>query len=450
MRNVYKHAALTLAATTAANSNSGILGERPCKSDLYSIPLAYESNLFGMQGTIHFRRYSESRSKSGLIPQGPLTTRAWTVQETVLSPRTLHFGPCELAWGCNAFFETESEPNPEFYDGAIQLLSLQQRENVYSFSRTGSDDSRDLLVRWYKIISEYGVRSLTVLEDKLPAISGVAQEVSSLAQFKYRAGLWEEDLHLGLLWSFDGVGSRSANYLAPSWSWASMAFDVRSRKELSQPRCQPYYYANPAILSTLHPEFNVEVIRCEVDANGGDIHGRVSSGSLVLRGQCLPAIYRSTPPGSSDAILPNSFVRGCIVDIFHLYGSEHGSVPEGNIVCSVDGDNHHIDLDDAIREGLGAFSGTNSEKDSESSSVNFGDLDDMIQLSPHIDFHPESIFIQISKWSGYGSEPGAIFALLLEPSMSHSGQYQRRGIARIPVEKGTSIIGWQRRTVTII
>jgi Heterokaryon incompatibility protein (HET) len=333
MKNVYKNAALTLAATAGQNSNSGILVERQENSDLYSIPLPYESLFFGMRGTMHFRRHSYSRAQGQLAPRGPLTTRAWTVQENVLSPRTLHFGKHEIVWECNTTFETESLPNPHFWDYSLENLSL-QRDAVLD------SDHRDLLARWYRIISEYGVRGLTVIEDKLLAISGVAQEIASHTQFAYRAGLWEEDLRFGLLWSFDGVGSMSSRYLAPSWSWASMGFGTHCPEELVNTPCgRPYYYANPAIIDTHHPEYDVEVIQCSVDLAGEDRYGRVSSGCLILRGKCLPATYHPTPYRSSADIPPNKFVRGCIADVFNLSGAQ---VPNGRIICSVDDDIHHI------------------------------------------------------------------------------------------------------------
>jgi hypothetical protein len=68
-----------------------------------------------------------------------------------------------------------------------------------------------------------------------------------------------------------------------------------------------------------------------------------------------------------------------------------------------------------------------------------------------IDFHPQAIFIQISKWSNnYGGKAEVLFALLLEPTGPDSSEYRRKGIARIPEEYGISTLRWYTRTITII
>jgi hypothetical protein len=56
----------------------------------------------------------------------------------------------------------------------------------------------------------------------LAALAGVAQEVQRQTSFTYRAGLWIEDMHLGLLWSVGGRGQKPSEYRAPSWSWVAL------------------------------------------------------------------------------------------------------------------------------------------------------------------------------------------------------------------------------------
>jgi hypothetical protein len=199
MGNVYKNAAVTIAATMTSKSTAGIFSSRPLKRDMFSLSPNYQSTAYKMHGTLHFRESKHGRLRFGLIPSGPLTTRAWRVQENVLSTRTLHFGREELVWECNTRYETESEQCPSFHDGALQHLRLQARENTKGMTRGRGDQHSKLLERWYDIISEFGARGLTFPNDKLPAISGVAQEIHDLTCATYRAGLWREDLHLGLL-----------------------------------------------------------------------------------------------------------------------------------------------------------------------------------------------------------------------------------------------------------
>src|SRR6187402_245518 len=111
--------------------------------------------------------------------------------------------------------------------------------------------------------------------DKLPAISGVAREISDLAKVNYLAGLWKEDMFHGLLWSFDGDDFPSRLYTAPSWSWVSVTSDTSSssfphwyqnhslRNRLRLWRMQPYFYANPMLLKTRHSEYDAEILDYE-------------------------------------------------------------------------------------------------------------------------------------------------------------------------------------------
>jgi hypothetical protein len=86
------------------------------------------------------------------------------------------------------------------------------------------------IMLWYKIIADYTARSLSFPRDKLPAISGVAREISpflppppELDRPKYLAGLWCGPLlPLQLLWVPASKTKRCETYLAPSWSWASV------------------------------------------------------------------------------------------------------------------------------------------------------------------------------------------------------------------------------------
>src|SRR6187402_599783 len=66
-----------------------------------------------------------------------------------------------------------------------------------------------------------------------PAIAGIASEIQKISKADsmaglgaYYAGLWEHDIHMGLLWSTatikDDNGVKDVKeYIAPSWSWAS-------------------------------------------------------------------------------------------------------------------------------------------------------------------------------------------------------------------------------------
>lgn len=74
----------------------------------------------------------------------------------------------------------------------------------------------------------YTARSLTKPRDRLLALSGIAEQFSSLwPESEYKAGLWTHELLKSLEWRRQGeLKSRPTKYRAPSWSWASMESSI--------------------------------------------------------------------------------------------------------------------------------------------------------------------------------------------------------------------------------
>jgi hypothetical protein len=78
---------------------------------------------------------------------------------------------------------------------------------------------------WYDLVMLYGKCDMTKESDVFPAISGIAKAIANATGSRYVAGLWQQDLHRGLLWTApSSTNSKSdlRNYRAPSWSWASL------------------------------------------------------------------------------------------------------------------------------------------------------------------------------------------------------------------------------------
>lgn len=90
MAQVYSQPLVTLAASAASDGSQGFLRAKPKYSP---IEIGYPS---GTLGAVHnvFVGYLFNRFQS--LTKGPLSTRGWTLQERVLSPRTLHYGSDQL------------------------------------------------------------------------------------------------------------------------------------------------------------------------------------------------------------------------------------------------------------------------------------------------------------------------------------------------------------------
>ncbi|MCJ1319643.1 hypothetical protein MMC15_004979 [Xylographa vitiligo] len=220
------------------------------------------------------------------IVEAPLNSRAWVYQERALAPRNLHFSYSELFWECNHMRASERFPDglPEPYiipkqKNLLYSYSLQKKVNFSGQRETiveatslgrflnntyiyGSENSPVDL--WTLVVEDYSSTQLTYETDKLVAISALAEifaqdyndkylgplagspledsppeppretkvpaaeiEYSTLT---YLAGLWSHQLLEQLLWHVRSHLSTTTlgqtPYIAPSWSWASVASPI--------------------------------------------------------------------------------------------------------------------------------------------------------------------------------------------------------------------------------
>ena len=84
------------------------------------------------------------------------------------------------------------------------------------------DSLQDFHRIWANLVRQYTRCKLTEPNDKLVAISGLAQRIKEETGFRYHAGLWEQTILYDLCWFRSRrPKSRLPEYRAPSWSWAS-------------------------------------------------------------------------------------------------------------------------------------------------------------------------------------------------------------------------------------
>ncbi|KAK3348880.1 hypothetical protein B0T25DRAFT_231118 [Lasiosphaeria hispida] len=71
---------------------------------------------------------------------------------------------------------------------------------------------------WVPFVSN---RLYSLPNDKLPSLVGLVSQLAKATSASYVAGLWREDLLVGLTWRAQTVGLCKRSGRAPSWSWAS-------------------------------------------------------------------------------------------------------------------------------------------------------------------------------------------------------------------------------------
>lgn len=259
MCEYYGYARVTISAASSFDATIPFLTKRDPKWQTHKFKLVTHD---GKSTEICARRDSGSSITNHVEDPGPLASRAWVWQETLLSTRVLHFTQSELIWECKSDVCAE--------DGIIPrgLYSIRLPQQLLRCEK-------DPYNGWHNLISTYSVRQLTYESDRLPALSGVAAKINALTQSDYLAGLWKQNLPLDLCWSTDYQISSAlmpqlspSQYIAPSWAWPSVRGAIFFNDE--DPN-QPFM-----------PLAMVEEVICNV--SGLNPYGQVSYGRLVLRG----------------------------------------------------------------------------------------------------------------------------------------------------------------------
>lgn len=244
MGYIYKNSTITIAATNAERSSDGFLRDRQPEA---RCALKFAA---GEEVSVIVRPSIEWYSSPEIV--GPLTRRAWVLQERLLPGCTLHFGGQQMMWHCRTEVlaegycdsddVTEDQKPGEFEglirdgihnDSASTLVSSKATVPLEADSPTISrlySLQDNIYNQWYKVIEIYAHLRLTKRTDRLPALAGVAQQFQSLTHDTYLSGIWKSELSRGLQWSYmpPGTMTRPVMPRAPSWSWA--ALDRRGEK----------------------------------------------------------------------------------------------------------------------------------------------------------------------------------------------------------------------------
>lgn len=227
MDDIYRNATLTIAAAASKSASEGFLS--PSKSSTleskHKLPLRLPDGQMGFITAI--------AEKTIPGPTGwALDTRAWALQEAILSRRLLIFGDGDVRFQCRKLDLEPVVPSPIIYTSQIERLPRSQDLQTF------------LKVKWYDLIEDYSARDLTDENDRLVAISGIVKQIQGrmaqkpeMEMDEYFGGMWKSGLAGNLLWythspvplSRWSNESRSSSTLAisnPSYSWASLGSAV--------------------------------------------------------------------------------------------------------------------------------------------------------------------------------------------------------------------------------
>jgi len=294
MADIYKNSYVTIAAEASRDSHEGILKER--HFEFSPIELPFVSKIHNVQTTMFVRPALDDWETSMSEPKSKLCSRAWVLQESLLAPRTIHYGLQQMLWECRSRSLAEGDMTPiapstrekswSWSRNKRYLSDVEEATSSIGDTKTERLTAKDVsYLQWYSIIQDYSSRRMTFPSDVFPALAGLATEFNRRLNDQYVAGLWKRDFSRGLLWTVaDSERAEAAvPYRAPTWSWASIVGRV-STPPLDDCLAMPGKMNATEILSV-----ETTPVRHTAIFKDGNSYGEISSGSLRVRGR-----WRST------------------------------------------------------------------------------------------------------------------------------------------------------------
>jgi hypothetical protein len=277
MRDVYSNAYVTISAEIAIDANAGFLVQRSSEGTNRGFMLPYISVNGSECGSVYLQQHTTDQNKC-------LSYRAWAFQERRLSTRVLDYRGGLISLTCRTGMSKET--SSKFEKEPVNVYQTGSRPILLSVLVSGAEEKyHEVFLEWYVSVENYSMRDLTNASDKLPALSGYAHAVRDVVGGTYLAGIWKEDLLVGLLWSASSTWNRlkkAKPRYCPSWSWA--ALDGVVDYHFRWIRC-----GNPRQESGLQ----LKLIEDHVEPVTVDSMGQVISGNLTVSGHikkvmCLP------------------------------------------------------------------------------------------------------------------------------------------------------------------
>ncbi|KAI1264419.1 heterokaryon incompatibility protein-domain-containing protein [Xylariaceae sp. FL1019] len=224
----FSNSYFTIFGMASQSSHNGLFGRPQTQMPINPVylPLSHNVKDDCQVALAYDPSYDELRN---LSQDGPLASRAWTLQESMLATRQLHYGKHQIYWKCHDGYRfADGCPSPD-------RLPVVKHPTIQSLCQGLSPDtavippSRDtVLHEYYSLVEEYCSKLLTRDSDKLPAFSALAENIHRYLGGYYLSGLWDFDFPKGLAWwseTFDA--RRNPEYHAPSWSWAATNSRIR-------------------------------------------------------------------------------------------------------------------------------------------------------------------------------------------------------------------------------
>ncbi|CAM1500516.1 Fc.00g096780.m01.CDS01 [Cosmosporella sp. VM-42] len=320
---IYSMAICTIVASGSADGLGGCFLPRGSDPDSHVRPYTIMVNKPKTKLSVTIQPYLADWGQA--LTSGPLFKRGWCFQERQLAKRVIHFTKAQILWECRTAFASEVYPEMKWHDSTEPERPFHMRWDRTTDTTMLANDPRRVepwLKEWLHIVEAYSDKKLSVPNDRLPALAGVAAFFENKIRrpdpmhSRYFAGIWDGNMEMGLAWCPDfasrdpprrntvwpppfkdpltskPISQSKATFLTswlPCWSWICIDGPVR------------YYYSEgitdmPASIAGLtfdvrRPDAGLPMAYSPLDIVGGGVtfaspnkfkFGEISWGTLGL------------------------------------------------------------------------------------------------------------------------------------------------------------------------
>lgn len=305
---IYSNADLTISTLFGSDSRTSLF--QPCSlRAVHPVPLdIWEPKQYRSQPAVFPEWTIED-----LAIRGPVHSRAWTLQEQLLSTRILYFGRNMLHWECLSGYWMEADPLDD--PGTIYPYRRKLRDRAETkramkaiFSKEEAEKgtswpSLRAFEFWKEQLEEFTRRELSYASDRLPAFASISKTLASVAGQQFLGGIWTGDrFPESLCWRVTEPRPRTGTPSMPSWTWASVdgeiSFDAVERS------CRKGIEVIPSV--------TVESLDVEANESMSWVSGSITiRGKLCRKKPLNPSIFKSVPGGETRALRRQS-LEGCV------------------------------------------------------------------------------------------------------------------------------------------
>ncbi|KAF2470498.1 HET-domain-containing protein [Lindgomyces ingoldianus] len=212
MASIYVSALATIVALSGTSASSGLPGIPPSPRNPHSIQIAPTLRL------------APRTSFSEIFNSSVYSSRAWTFQERILSPRCLFFTAEQVHFQCLSASYCEDRSFDCIEDRVSGINPLSEAQIWSRNPRSVIELDGNNGFRFYaRFIADYSTKNMGYLSDAINAIAAILGALEGLYGWRYWNGLPNSLIDLALLWTPKQHVIRrefGGKTLFPSGSWA--------------------------------------------------------------------------------------------------------------------------------------------------------------------------------------------------------------------------------------